>query len=261
MLFASGKKLPKGLDDGSRPAKKAKKSAPGNGSSKNDAGSGSAIDTGASNQQPSTSQLTELPTIRPGEKMSDFSARVDAALPLSGLMNKTGRGGKDPLGLKQYRTKKEKKMHKMYDEWREQDAKIKEKRLEAMELAEENADEEDDVWVDDDAQDTTKKSKKAKRKKMLGEVDDDKNDDDPWAVLKKNRNEAKVGLHDVALAPPELKAPKAKFKVRGGAMVEVSDVPAAAGSLRRREELGAERASIIESYRRLMKEKAGGKDS
>lgn len=254
MLFSQGKKLPKSLDDGVRPTKKQKK----------EANAAKAADTDADVIKAQAQALkAEMPTIRPGEKMSEFSARVDAALPISGLMNKSGRGGKDPLGLKQYRTKKEKQMHKMYAEWREQDAKIKEKRQEALELAQEMEDDEDEGdrrWKKGDGEDEEadaagdkKKKGGKKRKKMLGEVND--GDDDPWAELKKKRNEKPIGLNDVAQAPPELKAPKAKFKIREGAMVEVGDIPKASGSLRRREELSSVRQGIIDGYRQMMKQK------
>jgi hypothetical protein len=238
MMMKEGKKLPKGLDDGFRETKamKKRKLAEQNGST------------------PATAEKAlETPTIRPGEKMSEFSMRVDQALPVSGLINKTARGGKDPLGLKVGRTKTEKKMHRMYDEWREQDKKIKEKREEAMEDAEEEAMDEDGQvkWKVDIEPSNTKKKGKGKRKKLIGELDD--GDDDPWAQLKKNRAEVKAGLHDVVLAPPTFtKAPKEKFKMRG-ARVEVDDVPKASGSLRRREVLGDVRRSVVEGYRAMMK--------
>jgi hypothetical protein len=192
----------------------------------------------------------------PGERMSDFSARVDAALPIAGLINKTVRGGKDPLGLKVARTRKEKKMHKMYDEWREQDRKIKEKRLEALELAEaEEEDEEGDVkWkIDMEISEHKKKKGKGKKAKVIGEIDDGE-DEDPWAAVARARNEAPIKLNDVAQAPPQFtKVPKEKSRVRG-ARVNIEDVPKASGSLRRREELGEVRKSVVEKYRQMMME-------
>lgn len=257
MAMSQGKKLPRSLDDGIRPTKKQKKAE-----NAGKVGNGESV----AKKIEVVEQKPEMPTIRPGEKMSEFSARVDAALPISGLLNKTGRGGKDPLGLKQYRTKKEKKMHKMYDEWREQEAKIQEKRQEALELAEEAMDPDNDdglaKWrktAPEDDPDLVvpvggkKKKGKTGKKRLVGEIKE-KDDDDPWAVIKRNRNEAPIGLNDVALAPPTLKAVKPKFKVRAGAMVEIGDVPKAAGSLRKREELGEERLNIIENYRKLMRQ-------
>lgn len=260
MAFRQGKKLPKGLDDGTIPRKKKNQKNQKN-ETKNE---NKNEDTTIEKEPP-----VQMPTIRPGERMSDFAARVDAALPVSGLINKTVRGGKDPLGLKVVRTKTEKRMHRMYDEWREEDRKIKEKRMEAMELAEaEELDEENGqvVWKADleaaklQQNGTAGKKKKKKggnkRKKFLGEVDD--GEDDPWAAIKRMRGEEKIGLHDVVQAPPSFSTlPKEKFKVKNGAMVQVDDVPKASGSLRRREELGEVRKSIVENYRQMMKENRG----
>ncbi len=248
MSFREGKRLPKSLDDGLKPIKKQKPSE-----------AERATIRKGSLTEPPNAQI-EMPTIQPGERMSDFAARVDAALPLSGLMNKTANGGKDPLGLKVARTKKEKKMHRMYDEWREQDRKIKEKRQEALELAQEDEEDEEDEelgikWkVDMEATEPKGKKKgKGKKSKVLGLVND--GDDDPWAALTKSRNEGPKRLNDVAQAPPQfLKLPKEKFKVRG-AWVNVEDVPKASGSLRRREELVEVRKSVVEGYRQMMKNK------
>jgi hypothetical protein len=251
MSFREGKRLPKGLDDGLKPTKRQRRSE--------------AESTATRNEQVSElpSARTELPTIKPGEKMSDFAARVDAALPLSGLMNKTAKGGKDPLGLKVARTRKEKKMHKMYEEWREQDRKIKEKRQEALELAQDEEDDEElGVKWKVDMEETWQKGKrkgKGRKAKVIGEVDDGDNDD-PWAALAKARNEGPRRLNDVAQAPPQFsKVPKEQFKIRG-ARVNVEGVPKASGSLRRREELVEVRKSVVEGYRQMMKEnKAAGR--
>ncbi|KFY28987.1 hypothetical protein V491_00229 [Pseudogymnoascus sp. VKM F-3775] len=229
MMFQQGKRLPSGLDDGVKPTKKQKQAA-------------AAAEKGGKPQPPKVDpEQVEIPKIKPGEKMSDFAARVDAALPISGLINKTGKDGKDPLGLKVGRTKTEKRMHRMYAEWREQEQKIQDKRQEAMELAEEEElDDEGRVKWKVDPEDTfqsgKKKNGKGKKKKAIGEIDD--GNDDPWAILKKTRNEGPNRVSDVYQAPPTFtKIPKEKFKVRG-ARVEVEDVPKASGSLRRREELG-----------------------
>jgi hypothetical protein len=247
MAFQRGEKLPKGLDDGVKVSKAAKKRKLAEEREK------AAEDT---QKKPVTTETAEVPTIRPGERMSDFAARVDAALPVSGLINKSARGGKDPLGLKVGRTKTEKRMHRMYDEWREEEKRIQEKRQEAMELAEEEEMDEDGQvkWKVDieTSQGAKKKKGKGKKKKVIGEVED--GDDDPWARIKEDRAEAKIGLNDVAQAPPTFtKVPKKKFKVRG-AVVDVEDVPKTSGSLRRREELGSVRKSIVEGYRQMMKD-------
>jgi hypothetical protein len=52
-----------------------------------------------------------------------------------------------------------------------------------------------------------------------------------------------------------LTKPREVFKIRGGARVDVANVPNAVGSLRRREELATERKNIVEEYRRLMAER------
>jgi hypothetical protein len=237
MAFHSGKKLPKGLDDGVRVSKAAKKRK---------------LATEKEDARPAEVAPAQTPTIRVGERMSDFAARVDAALPVSGLINKTARGSKDPLGLKVGRTKTEKKMHRMYAEWREEDRRIREKREEALDLAEEEAmDEDGQVKWKADIETGSRKKKGKSKKKVRGEVDD--GDDDPWEQIKRNRAEARVGLNDVVQAPPTFsQVPKEKFRALG-ARVEVDDVPKASGSLRRREELGEVRKSVVEGYRAMMK--------
>ncbi|KAI1480248.1 hypothetical protein F4774DRAFT_88185 [Daldinia eschscholtzii] len=239
MAFAEGKKPRPGLDNGDQPPGKGKKR-------KGDAVANAEVETKAEK---------ELPKIRPGERMSDFAARVDAALPVSGLINNSVKNGKDPLGLKVWRTKKEKKMHKLYDEWREEDRKIKEKREEELELQAEKELEEEELGVTWklDSLGSGKKKKKGKRAKYLGEAADD--DEDPWEALKKKRGETKIGLHDVVQAPPEFTVkPQKKMTVRGAA-VAIDGIPKAAGSLRRREELQTVRDDIVASYRKLMSEK------
>lgn len=248
MAFQRGEKLPKGLDNGEKLSKSARKKQK--------------LEKESANPTMihKTTTATQMPTIKPGERMGDFAARVDAALPISGLINKTVKGGKDPLGLKVVRTKTEKRMHRMYAEWREEEKKIQERKMEEAEQREEDEmaeDENGNVRWKADLEDgngatSLKKNKgKGKKKKLLGEVDD--GEGDPWAKLKRDRAEAKIGLNDVAQAPPTfIKPPKEKFKVRG-AQVDVGDVPKASGSLRRREELGDVRRSVVESYRAMMK--------
>lgn len=194
-----------------------------------------------------------IPTIKAGERMSEFAARVNAALPVAGLVRNTR---KDPLGLKGSQTKMERRMQRMQKEWREVEAKRKEKLEEVMEEAEE---ENDEAGLGQNVSHGAggKKSKKGKRRKVIGEEGAD--DDDPWAVVKVTRNEKAnglVGLHDVVQAPPQFsKVPRAKFRVQDGAMVDVLDVPNTAGSLRRREELGQARRSVVEGYRKMMQGK------
>ncbi|KAG8158796.1 hypothetical protein KVR01_011239 [Diaporthe batatas] len=243
MAFADGKKFRSGLDDGSRDAapKKKKKSK---------------VPEGDATVETENAQ-EEAPTIRPGEKLSDFARRVDAALPVMGLVNKGGK--KDPLGLKTQRTRKEKKMHKLYDEWRREEAAIQEKRREEAEEAEEAEMENEEAGVKwkldlEDQGGKGKKKKKGKKGRSVWESAE-ADDDDPWEELKKKRGEKKAGLHDFAQAPPELKTkPKELFKVRG-AGVDVGTIPKAAGSLKQREELQSVREEVLASYRKMMQAK------
>ncbi|KAK3378350.1 hypothetical protein B0H63DRAFT_562368 [Podospora didyma] len=241
MAFASGQKTRDGLDNGEREPKgkkkKAKKTVPST-------TPGSAA----------TDPKDEL-TIRPGERLSEFNQRVDAALPISGLVTKVlVKDGKDPLGIKVKRTKKERKMHKLYAEWREEDAKIKEKREEEAEEAEEREMEDANLGVtwklDQEAQG---KKKKGKRGKHIGESTG--KEEDPWNEIVKKRGEAKVGINEVANAPPDLKKSQPKLKEVRGARVDVNDIPKAAGSLAKREELQSIRDDVVAQYRALMNER------
>ncbi|KAH8908951.1 hypothetical protein BR93DRAFT_957807 [Coniochaeta sp. PMI_546] len=251
IAFAEGKKPRGGLDDGVVLSKKQKKAA-------NAEAAGTSAEPAKAAKQ-TEKQERDIPTIRPGERLSEFAARVDAALPLGGLVTKTAvKNGKDMLGIKVPQTRKEKKMHKLYEQWRQEERKIQEKREEEAELAEEEEmdDEQGGVkWkidMEDDAA-RGKKKKKGKKGRVLGEVGG--KEEDPWEELKRKRGEGKIGLHDVAKAPPELIAPTAKLPMVRGAAVNVGDIPKSAGSLRKREELQSLRSDVIASYRKLMDEK------
>lgn len=266
MALKDGKRVRDGLDDGTRSSKpnkdntdKKKRKAAAEADEAKLASEAAAAAAAAKKQN--------IPTIQPGERMSDFAARVDAALPVMGLVKKSTKG-KDPLGLKVHRTLKEKKMHKLYDEWRREEAAIQEKRREELEEAEEREMEEEGAaggsvkWRLDMEAGAAAGGKKGKKKggkkgkgaKSVWEVDDG-DDADPWDVLKKKRGEAKIGLHDVVKAPPVFKTvPKQVFKV-GGAAVNVGTIPKAAGSLKRREELQSVREEVIASYRKMMEGK------
>ncbi|KAK3373945.1 hypothetical protein B0T24DRAFT_625141 [Lasiosphaeria ovina] len=240
MAFAGGQKTRSGLDNGDQKGKKAKK------------GRAAKAAAAPASTVPAVSSIAEDLTIRPGERLPEFNQRVDAALPLSGLV-KTIKVGKDPLGLKIKRTKKERKMHKMYDEWREEDKKIKEQKEEEAEEAEERELEEGHLGVtwklDQEAQ--GKKNKKGKKGKVIGESTS--KEEDPWLEIVKKRGEAKVGIHDVA-PPPDLRPVQAKLLVRG-AKVDVENIPKSAGSLRQREELQTIRDQVVASYRKAMSER------
>lgn len=235
MAMSQGKKFRLGLDDGNDGTSKKK-------TKKKDA-------------EVEESSGPGMPKIRPGEDLRSFSARVDAALPVSGLTRKTVvKDGKDEQGVKVWRTRKEMKMHRLYDQWRQEERKIQEKREEELEKEAEKE-------LENDASGMTSasfkrlmgpeegaKKKGKKGKKRRGNDDDD----DPWKELKKKRAEAKVSLHDVAEAPPELHKKKSRqLKVQGGATVDVDSIPKAAGSLRRREELQQQRSDVLEAYRKI----------
>jgi hypothetical protein len=186
----------------------------------------------------------EMPKIQPGERMSDYNARVDQAIKISGLIQK----GKAVEGIKERRTKKEKQMHKLYATWREEEEKIQEKREEAREKQEEE-DEENAAKYGENI-----KFQGGKRSRAIGESDD--KEGDIWASLKEKRGQ-KPKLNDVVQAPPELVKPKEKFKPIRGARVDVSNVPNKSGSLMKREELGDARREVIERYRAMMKTQRG----
>lgn len=234
MAQQGGQRLRSGLDDGE--AKKAKKKA-------------RKVAEAEATISSAQSDGAEKLKILPGERLDQFAARVNQALPVGGLSRK----GKAVEGDAPRRTKTEKRLHRMYAEWREQDAKRREREEEFQEEQEEK-DEELQTEYGGQPIKLQAEGKKAKRKRMLTEAGDN---EDPWAVLKAKRDAPK-GLHDVAQAPPELKVvPKEKFKVKDNAKIEVANVPGKSGSLKRREELGEARREVIERYRAMMKGKGG----
>ncbi|KAK7934805.1 hypothetical protein PG985_000300 [Apiospora marii] len=259
MALSGGKRTRSGLDNGDDHESKNKKKA----KAKAAAAAGTSTETGATETKAApkeTKEAIEIPKIKPGERMSEYAARVDQALPISGLIGKTAKQGKDPLGGKVWRTKKERQMHKLYDEWREEERKIKEQREEDLEEQAEREAEEEEQGISwkipkELSGAGGKKGKKGKRARLLGEANDD--EEDPWAELKRKRGESRPKLHDVAKAPPELhKINTAKLLSVRGAAVSVDNVPKAAGSLRRREELQGEREKVIAAYRKMMESKS-----
>lgn len=258
MALSGGKRTRSGLDNGDEHESKNKKKAKAKAAAA--AGTSTGTEAAETKAPKETKEAIEIPKIKPGERMSEYAARVDQALPIAGLIGKTAKQGKDPLGGKVWRTKKERQMHKLYDEWREEERKIKEQREEELEeQAEREAEEEEQgiSWKIPTELSAAggKKGKKGKRARLLGEANDD--EEDPWAELKRKRGEAKPKLHDVAKAPPELhKINTAKLLSVRGAAVSVDNVPKAAGSLRRREELQVEREKVIAAYRKMMENKS-----
>ncbi|PGH12624.1 hypothetical protein AJ79_04122 [Helicocarpus griseus UAMH5409] len=232
-------------------------------------------------QQPPALSSSSIPKILPGERMSDFAARVDQALPLSGISRKSGTAGslgKDPAlkNLREHRvTKHEKRLLRLQREWREEEAKIREKEEAEREEREAEKEEVNEQWKawELEAGVTKKKKKAAAKSKKKGKKkgkggavsggdgseDDDLEDDDPWRKLnEKAKAQQRINPLEVVQAPPtQLIKPKPKFKERGmgGAVVNVANVPAAAGSLRVREELAEERLNFLEQYRKLTAER------
>jgi hypothetical protein len=243
MDLSAGKKMRSGLDNGESKKAVKKKRKLEDDATKGAAG-GKTTDAKESEATPTT---TTAPTasqlkIQPGERLADFAARVNQTLPMAGLARKGGAG-------QERVTKTEKRMKKMYAEWRTEEQKRKEK---LEELQEQQEDEDEELATEHGGQQVRLSTvgRKGKRQRMVGEISDD---EDPWAVLKERREKPK-GLHDVVLAPPTIKVvPKERFKVRDGAKVDVANVPGTSGSLKRREELGEARREVIERYRAMMK--------
>ncbi|KAI5294388.1 hypothetical protein KEM52_004134 [Ascosphaera acerosa] len=256
MQQMQGKKLDRGPDDGNDRRQQKKKKG-GNGKGK-DGGDEQQQQQAATTGPASTSDKPafETPKILPGEKLSDFAARVDQAMPLTGISKAGGAGAGLPGGMKIREgraTKHEKHLRRLQKGWREEEARLREKEEEEREEREAAMEELEEQWRALEAE-----AGPAKRRKGRGKGKKKDDDDDPWASLKK-RDKMQAGSGnplETADAPPQLsKISRPKFKVYGGAGANVENVPGKAGSLRRREELREERDSIVEQYRRLMAEK------
>jgi hypothetical protein len=236
-----GKRLPKGLDDGNIQPKKNNK--------KRKLDTADTPDTVAAIPEPSQ-QPQQIPKILPGERLSDFAARVDQALPIAGLRTTDKQRASKVPGLKERTTKHNKRLERMQNEWREMERRRKEKLEEEMDELEDEREEQDFLWNGVGS----KTTKKEKQKKSRGGDPNADDDEDPWRVLEKSRAEAKQrNLQDVVQAPPQLKKVKNKFKeVSGGVGVDVENVPGSVGSLRKREEMGEARRKVIEGYRKRM---------
>lgn len=254
MAFKARGKGLKGLDDGLPRPKTSKSKRSNKPTNDTEPTSTDVVDSEA--------QAVEVPKILPGERLSEFNQRVNQALPLTGIARS---GKKSVVGIKDHRvTKHEKKLKRLQDGWRKEEARIRDKEQEERELAEEEQDELDAMWEDktldfpNPSAPSGKKKKGGKGKKKLVAGEIDIREEDPWEALKKKREQRK-GLHDVVQAPPEFdRVPREIFKVKNGAKVNVGNVPNAAGSLRKREELGEERQTIIDTYRKLMAAKKSG---
>ncbi|EFW99784.1 hypothetical protein CMQ_102 [Grosmannia clavigera kw1407] len=264
MAVAGGKRVRSGLDDGAiEAAKQAKKSkkekkaaaaaaAAAEAAEEGDVSTGAAKASAAAAAAAATvaADAPEPLKIRPGERMSDFAARVDAALPISGLVPK-GKAASDPLGLeKAFRTKKERKMHKLYAEWHEEERRLQERRAEEQDLAEEREMELDEsvgVKWRLDLQQSVKKAQQAAGGGG-GSGSNSKLDDDMWAELNRKRaataaKAVRAGIHDVVTAPPQL------TKINSEKVV-LDDVPRSVVDPVARRELLAQRQDVLLSYRK-----------
>lgn len=251
MNFQNGWKPPKGLDNGAPASKKRKRSNTHNLDQSSDH---------KNNGIPSSS----IPKILPSERLSDFSARVNAAIPVAGLTKKSKRSSEILTGERQ--TKLEKRMRKMYAEWREAEAKRKEQLGEEEDELEMERDEVGKERSRFSASTKTKQKVKGKRRKgpMMNDGAEAPDDDDPWSHIAAKRKEnpiasaspgGLVGLHDVVLAPPKLtKLPKEKMREKTGqnALKKTAII-----GLKRQEELGEARRQVVEGYRRIMSERRG----
>ncbi|KAJ5800224.1 uncharacterized protein N7518_002292 [Penicillium psychrosexuale] len=248
----TGRRAPSGLETGERPNKRKRNATEDStASSKKPA---KAAET--QKPKPAVKEKTETPKIMPGERLAEFVARVDREMPLS-QMTKSVKTGDAKNKEQHKRTKHEKHLLRLQKGWREQDAKIRDKEQEEREEREEEMEAELRQWKEWEIEAAGGKKKAAKKSKKKGtnangDADSGDDDPDPWAKLKKRDEERKRNPFEVAKAPPQLVKPREIFKVRGGAKVDVANVPAAVGSLRRREELAGERRNIVEEYRKLM---------
>ncbi|KAL8916887.1 MAG: hypothetical protein Q9208_008289 [Pyrenodesmia sp. 3 TL-2023] len=228
---------------------------------------------------PQPGQPNAIPKILPGERMADYNARVDAALPVAGLVGKSKRGVMGVGGGGGERQSRlEKRMQRMQREWREEEGRRREWREEARE--EEGDGNRGEGGVVGGKGKKIKKKKKGKRRKGssgrggvgkdgggVGGSYDNK-DNNPWAIIAANRQRelaekekgnagggGLVGLHDVVQAPPKFERVPKRRKVQDGDMV--GDV-VRKGGLKRLGELGEARRSVVEGYRRMMRERREG---
>lgn len=207
---------------------------------------------------------SSIPKILPSERLSEFSARVNAAIPVAGLAKKSKRNSEILAGERQ--TKMEKRMQKMYAEWREAEAKRKEQLAEEDDELEMERDEVGKESSRFSASTKTKRKSKRKRRKgsMMNDGAEDPDDDDPWSHITAKRKETPiasaspgglVGLHDVVLGPPKLtKLPKEKMREKTG---QNALKKAAIIGLKRQTELEEARIQVVEGYRRMMSERRG----
>ena len=246
-----GKRLPKGLDDGTtQPGKKNSKKR------KIDT-----TDTPATQEVPPPVHThPQTPRILPGERLADFAARVDQALPMTGLRGTDKQRAAKVPGVKERTTKHNKRLERMQKEWRAAETWRKEKREEEMDEWEEEREEQGVLW---NGVGSSGKRRKGPKNRRVAEEGGAGDEEDPWKALEKSRADTKQrNLQDVVQAPPQLlkTVRRSTFKEvgGGGVGVDVGNVPGRVGSLRKREELGEARRTVIEGYRKRMGRGAHG---
>lgn len=233
----TGKGLPNALDDG--PSHKGKKLKPKPENS-GDTTMNAKIST---NALPDTTTTTNAPDLKilPGERLGDFSARVDHALPIAGVRSKGQSSSAKIPGLKaeERQTKHNRRLQRMQKQWREEEAKRKEKREEELEDDEEEREEQQHMW------EAVRGQGRKKRRRS------EREDEDPWAELEKRKQESRQkNLQDVVQAPPQLGKIKARFKDYAGLGFDAGSVPGSVGSLRKREQVARLRSQVIVEYRK-----------
>ena len=179
--------------------------------------------------------------VRGGEKLSDFGARVDQALPIANLVKKSN--------------KRSKTIHKSHqisaNDTMQSVCHVKKDK--GMQKEAPNADADCSTTFQlntsrgaNDLVSTVANPGKKKRR-QLSDAEIHKN---PWSVLEVKRNKP-LGLHDIAKSPPELQTlRRASKKNNLGAVGCRTNI-----SLKRREDLEKAREAVIKDYRRRMAEK------
>lgn len=181
--------------------------------------------------------------IRAGEKLSDFGARVDQALPIADMVRKSN---KKTETYDKFQDKL--KRHKKCSTHRMRGSKTPSGNVYSEDVRYSYLDLDAGAQVFDG--NTFKVTNHTKRKKSR--CAHRTNLEDPWAVLETKRHKSS-GLHDVAQAPPELKSLKRIKTSNGSGGVNFRTKI----SLRRQEELEQVRKSVIQNYRRIMAERRG----
>ncbi|KAF3914850.1 hypothetical protein ABW20_dc0104725 [Dactylellina cionopaga] len=251
MAFAATGKRPNGLDDPKEPSanKNPKKRKHSETVAAGDSATTSSRQKHNEDETSTDPNPTQPLTLLPNEKFSDFSRRVDAAIPVSfkGL-----RRGEDNA----------------------KDRKKKKKKEDEKKDGEEEEEVTEDMYdFDDNGDPLPNHLKPHKHRKTIASSAAGKKGNrrspSPFSILREKRGVLQTSINDVVQAPPSLVVPKEKLKDKtkeaaaaaagaGGAGIQGLAVPKSSGSLARREMLEVERNSVVERYRALMAAKSGG---